>query len=152
MPCRSARYSLRALAMVAEHDGTARPVTLVKHNGRHIIGVSPAHCDDVTNEDTVSPDADHGLPRHDRLHLLATSGRFSATEIRTWYLLAVEQLTVAQVASIERCTQQAIVARLVGNSKRQGGVIKKGPANLDPLPAIGFGDVKTSQRSNTPAK
>lgn len=125
MPRCSARYPLRALAMIADHDGTARPVTLVKHNGRHIISASPAHRDDPTNDDTAPADADHGLPRHDRLHLLATSGRFSATEVRTLYLLAVERLTVAQVASIERCTRQAIVARLVGNSKRQGGLMKK---------------------------
>jgi len=127
MPRCSVRHSLRALAMVADHDGVARQITLVKQNGRHIIGATSSHRDEPTNDDAVfdEADADEAAERRHRLHLLATSGRFSVTEVRTLYLLAVEHLTVAQVAAFERCTRQAIVARLVGNSKRQGGLVKK---------------------------
>jgi len=127
MPRCSARHPLRALAMVADHDGVARPVTPAKQNGRYIIGAPPSHHDEPANADAASDaaDADNSPERRHRLHLLATSGRFSVTEVRTLYLLAVEQLTVAQVAALERCTRQAIVARLVGNSKRQGGLVKK---------------------------
>lgn len=125
MPRCSARHSLRALAMVADHDGVARHITLVKQNGRYIIGASPSSRDELTREEAAPGDDDDALERRHRFHLLAASGRFSATEVRTLYLLAVEQLTVAQVAALERCTRQAIVARLIGNSKRQGGLVKK---------------------------
>lgn len=125
MPRCSARHSLRALAMIANHDGAARHVTLVKHNGRYVIGASPSGREEPTNEGAAQDDADDGLARYERFHLLATSGQFSAAEVRTLHLLAVERLTVAQVAALERCTRQAIVARLVGNSKRQGGLVKK---------------------------
>lgn len=125
MPRCSARYSLRALAMVADQDGVARPITLVKQNGRYVIGASPSGVDTPTNENANPEDESDTLDRSRRFQLLATSGRFTATEVRTLYLLAVKSLTVAQVAAIERCSRQAIVARLVGNSKQQGGLLKK---------------------------
>lgn len=123
MPSRSRRHPLRALAAVADQAGTRVLVTFVKHNGRNII-VSPAPERDAP--ETHAPgDSQTAKDRLTRYAMLATSGLFSPTEVRTMHALAFGGLTLSQLAQCDGCSTQAIRARLQGNSKRQGGLLKK---------------------------
>lgn len=64
------------------------------------------------------------------LDLFADSGRFTPTELATLRALAIEHLTFDEIAQRDGCTRQAVVARIVGNSRGQGGIIKKAAALL----------------------
>jgi hypothetical protein len=46
-------------------------------------------------------------------------------EIRTLHALVVLRLTIAEIAIRDGCSRQAVLARLNGNSRGQGGIIKK---------------------------
>lgn len=126
MPRATRRYPLRSLAAVSDHAGRRHPVSLAKRNGRAIVVHSCFDDAGETPDDEL--DVEPGDPRMERLRrfvLLAASGRFSRIELRTIYALAVDGLSVAQIACIDRCSRQAVMARLYGNSKGQGGLLKK---------------------------
>ena len=74
--------------------------------------------------------ADHDDARTDRLAVLESSGRFTTTEIKTLQALVLERLTVTEIAERHGCSRQAVLARLVGNSRGQGGIVKKAHALL----------------------
>ena len=71
---------------------------------------------------------DTSSTREQRLADLQSSGRFSANEIATLSALIVERVRIAEIAQRDGCSRQAVVARLVGNSRRQGGILKKARA------------------------
>ena len=71
---------------------------------------------------------DTSATREQRLAEFQSSGRFSAIEIATLHALIVERLTIAEIARRDGCSRQAVVARLVWNSRRQGGILKKARA------------------------
>jgi hypothetical protein len=126
MPRATRRYPLRSLAAVSDHAGRRHPVSLAKHNGRAIVVHS---CFNDAGETPVDePDVERGDPWMERLRrlvLFSASGRFSRIELRTIYALAIDGLSVAQIAHIDQCSRQAVLARLHGNSKGQGGLLKK---------------------------
>lgn len=79
--------------------------------------------------------ADVAWCRKHKLAALRSSGRFTAVELATLDALIVERLTIAEIADHHGCSRQAILARLVGNSRGQGGILKKARALLDQRPA-----------------
>lgn len=74
---------------------------------------------------TDEPPVDLCGSRERQLAELRSSGRFTAIELATLDALVVERLTIAEIAARHGCSRQAILARLVGNSRRQGGILKK---------------------------
>lgn len=90
--------------------------------------------------DQPLPDNDAPEPAEDRAAILQrfiASGFFTAIEIATLQALAIERLTVAELAERDGCTRQAVMARLAGNSRGQGGIFRKAQALLatsDPRP------------------
>lgn len=78
--------------------------------------------DEPASEDVP---VDTGPAREDWLAVFKLSERFSAIELATLDALIVERLTISEIAQRDGCSRQAVVARIVGNSKRQGGILKK---------------------------
>ena len=81
----------------------------------------PLDCDAQTDGPSI---------RLQRLVEFQSSGRFSSVELATLHALIVDRLTIAEIAERDGCTRQAVVARLVGNSRHQGGILKKARALL----------------------
>ena len=73
---------------------------------------------------------DPGTEREQALATLQSSGRFTAIELAALRSLIVDRLTIAEIAERHGCTRQAVIARLVGNSRGQGGIVKKAQALL----------------------
>lgn len=73
---------------------------------------------------------DPGAEREQALADLQASGHFTTTELATLRSLIVDRLTIAEIAERHGCTRQAVLARLVGNSRGQGGIVKKAQALL----------------------
>jgi len=84
---------------------------------------------DVPSVETEPADQDDA--RTDRLAVLESSGRFTTTELETLQALVLERLTINEIAERHGCSRQAVLARLVGNSRGQGGIVKKARALLD---------------------
>ena len=83
------------------------------------------------------PSDDTSVPtdsREQRLAELASSGRFTAIELSTLTALIVDRLTIGEIAGRDGCSRQAVVARLVGNSRNQGGILKKARSLLPSRP------------------
>lgn len=71
--------------------------------------------------DTAHADDD----RRGALQRLIASGAFTHVETATLHALVIERLTIAEIAARDRCSRQAVMARLVGNSRGQGGILRK---------------------------
>lgn len=56
---------------------------------------------------------------------LQSSGRFTAIELATLHALIVDRLSIGEIAGQRGCSRQAVLARLVGNARGQGGILKK---------------------------
>ena len=87
---------------------------------------------DATGLDEQAPD---DIPvstfsREHRLAEFASSGRFTGIELATLHALIVDRLTINEIARRDGCSRQAVVARLIGNSKGQGGILRKGRSLL----------------------
>ena len=63
--------------------------------------------------------------RKTQLARLEASGAFTAIELATLRALALQHLTFDEIAGRDGCSRQAVVARVVNNSKHQGGMLKK---------------------------
>ena len=72
--------------------------------------------------------------RCQRLAALVASGRFTATEVATLQALVIERLTIDEIAERDGCSRQAVMARLTGNSRGQGGILKKARLLLSQAP------------------
>lgn len=128
MPRVSLRHPLHLLAAVSDLSGRRQPASRFKHNGRYIFtgGAIDLLYDEPTSEsDRDSCDAARAAARRRQFDVFAQSGRFSETELRTIRALAFEHLTVAQFAQLDGCSRQAVLARVHGNSRHQGGLLKK---------------------------
>lgn len=73
---------------------------------------------------------DSGAARVRGLAEFRSSGRFTAIELATLHALIVERLSIGEIAERHGCSRQAVLARLVGNSRGQGGILKKAQALL----------------------
>lgn len=69
--------------------------------------------------------------RREMLAAFAASGQFTKIELATLEALVIDQLTIGEIAERDGCSRQAIVARIVGNSRGQGGILKKASAFRD---------------------
>jgi hypothetical protein len=78
---------------------------------------------DTPEASGAGPDRD--MARRAALNELRQSGCLTETELATLNGLVAEKLTLEEIAARDGCTRQAVVARLVGNSRGQGGVVKK---------------------------
>jgi hypothetical protein len=66
--------------------------------------------------------------RLSRLDDFAAAACFTPIELATLHALVVERLTLAEIARRDGCSRQAVLARLIGNSRRQGGIVRKARA------------------------
>jgi len=77
-----------------------------------------------------APPAEDDAARVRRLAEFQSSGRFTAVELATLHALIVDRLSIGEIADQHGCSRQAVLARLVGNSRGQGGIVKKARALL----------------------
>jgi hypothetical protein len=87
----------------------------------------------LAEQRTDAPEIDADT-RCQQLAALIASGRFTATEVATLRALVVERLTIDEIAERDGCSRQAVMARLTGNSRGQGGILKKARLLLSHAP------------------
>ncbi|MFA5910307.1 MAG: hypothetical protein WC815_16115 [Vicinamibacterales bacterium] len=105
--------------------GNRRSLRRGTRNGIWFIDAS-AIDQPATEAQPVDPD-----PARERgLRELQSSGRFTTLELATLHSLIIERATIAEIAERHGCSRQAVIARLVGNSRGQGGILKKAQALL----------------------
>jgi hypothetical protein len=114
---RTLSYRLSAAYDCWGHRRTLRRGT---HNGIWFLDTT-----EIAEPPIRHHDNDSNTARAQRLLEFHASGQFSATELATLHALVVERLTIAEIAARDGCTRQAVMARLVGNSRGQGGILKK---------------------------
>jgi len=111
------------LGLVYDYTGARRTVRRGTRNG--IWFLDPSSLGDVpVDEPRDGPEVD-GVWRVRALEALRASGVFTPIELATLHALTIEKLTIAEVATRDRCSRQAVMARLVGNSRGQGGILRK---------------------------
>ncbi len=99
--------------------GTIRTLRRSRRGGLYLIDAGAFGFPDF---DTARADSDgHRRVSYRRM---CQSGRFTPTQLDTIRALAFERLTIAELAGRERCTRQAIVSRVLGNSRGQGGIAR----------------------------
>ena len=83
--------------------------------------------DATTIDEPLNPESrvDSTAPRQDQLAELRSSEHFTPIELATLEALVVERMTIAEIAQRDGCSRQAVLARIVGNSRGQGGILKK---------------------------
>lgn len=83
------------------------------------------------NEPAIdAPPIDRGAARARDLAEFRSSGRFTVLELATLHALIVERSSIGEIAEQHGCSRQAVLARLGGNSRGQGGILKKARALL----------------------
>lgn len=118
------RYLVYRLAAAHDCWGHRRAVRHGVRNG--IWFLDPTGLDEPAAEPAYAPTCN----REERLAEFVASGRFTCTELATLRALVVERLTIDEIAQRDGCSRQAVLARLVGNSRGQGGILKKAQALL----------------------
>ncbi len=119
------RFLSFRLAIAADCWGRRRSLKSGTRNG--IWFVTSGEFDQPLQDDAI---ADPAEDRAEILQRFIDSGVFTTTEIATLQALAIERLTVAELAERDGCTRQAVMARLAGNSRGQGGILRKARALL----------------------
>lgn len=107
------------LGLVSDLDGRRRPIRRGTRGG--IWFIDPTFLDESAEADSPN-NADS---RPSVLEAMRESGLFTDVELRTLRALALERLTIAEIAARDGCSRQAVLARLTGNSKGQGGILRK---------------------------
>jgi predicted DNA-binding protein YlxM (UPF0122 family) len=100
-------------------DGSINMVNFGKRNGRIIPILNPALTEYIPriHEDDLEANAKKLFRQF--------SHNLTQKERRTFRKLTLENKSVAQTAAEERVSRKAIYCRIQGNSKGQGGMIKK---------------------------
>jgi predicted DNA-binding protein (UPF0251 family) len=111
------------LASAYDCWGNRRALRCGKTHG--IWFVSPIGFDE---QPSPIPVVDPTPARAQTLARFTASGRFTVVELETLRALMVERLTVDDIARRDGCSRQAVLARVVGNSRGQGGLLKKARA------------------------
>lgn len=97
-------------------DGHLEAIETGRHNGRLVPRFDPSW----TTPTPDPPDSDSDLEE-----LIAElSYNLSPLERRTWLQL-IDGLSVEQIAHAEGVSRAAVYERIRGNSKKQGGMVKK---------------------------
>ena len=96
------------------------------HDGMWFL--DPTGIDEPRREDP--PNDDLTPVREQWLSEFRSSGRFTPIEVATLRALVIDRLTIEEIAQRDGCSRQAVIARLVGNSRGQGGILKKARAFL----------------------
>lgn len=105
--------------------GSRRSLRRGTRNGLWFVDVSG-----IDEPVVDAPHVDRGAARIRGFVELQSSGRFTATELATLHALIVERASIGDIAERHGCSRQAVLARLVGNSRGQGGILKKARALL----------------------
>ena len=105
--------------------GSRRSLRRGTQNGLWFIDVSG-----IDEPGVDAPPVDHDAARLRGLEEFQSSGRFTAIELATLHALIVERSSIGEIAEQHGCSRQAVLARLVGNSRGQGGILKKARALL----------------------
>ena len=105
--------------------GNRRALRRGARNGLWFIDAST-----LDHPHTEAAPVDCHADRARALDTLRSSGRFTPLELATLHALIVEGSTIAEIATRHRCSRQAVIARVVGNSRGQGGILKKARALL----------------------
>lgn len=71
------------------------------------------------------PIVDRFAHREHKLAAMIAAGIFTDIEIHTLRRLVVDRMSLAEIAAADGCSRQAVLARIVGNSRGQGGIVKK---------------------------
>jgi hypothetical protein len=114
------RLTTYRLARVADCWGRPRAIRVGSRHGVWFLDPGDVDVPRIERE----PEGDD----RDRAMALAAmdaSGRFTPTEVRTLRALILDGLTIDEIAQRDGCSRQAVMARLVGNSRGQGGILKK---------------------------
>lgn len=119
------RFLAFRLSTAADCWGRRRSLRSGTRNG--IWFVTPSGFDQPLEDDALADPAEN---RAAILQRFIDSGAFTSTEIETLQALAIERLSVAELAERDGCTRQAVMARLAGNNRGQGGILKKARALL----------------------
>jgi hypothetical protein len=144
---RSERTLTYRLSSAYDCWGHRRTLRTARRHGLWHLGVE----DFDMPSDAASPDDDGRAGdderRREALRIFEASGRFTPAEIRTMRALALESLTIDEVARAEGVSRQAIRARIIGNSRGQGGLLKKAldvqrPTSQPPLTVNGDRDLR----------
>jgi DNA-directed RNA polymerase specialized sigma24 family protein len=111
------------LGLVCDHTGARRIVRRGIRNG--IWFLDPRSLDEAPADDAREAPEPESTRRVRALEAFQTSGLFTPIELATLHALTIEKLSIGEVAKRDRCSRQAVMARLIGNSKRQGGILRK---------------------------
>ncbi len=119
-------YSLeRAMSyrLASAYDcwGTRRELRAGRQHGLWLLDGAAF---DLPPVDTLEEPIDAQTRRAHALAAFRASGRFTTTELSTIEAI-VDGLTLEAIAERDGCTRQAVLARIVGNSRGQGGILKK---------------------------
>lgn len=105
--------------------GSRRAVRRASHNGLWLVDTGNL---DEPAADDHTPDTNSARER--LLQVFVASGRFTQKELATLRALVLERSTLDEIAERDGCSRQAVMARLAGNSRGQGGILKKARALL----------------------
>jgi len=97
-------------------DGSLEPIDVARRNGRLVPQFDPSWT-------TPPAELNESASEFDELIAEITNG-LTAAEVRTWLKL-VDGISVDAIATEEGITRSAIYERIRGNSKQQGGMVKK---------------------------
>ncbi len=118
------RFLLYRLAAAYDCWGRRRTVRRGSRNG--VWFLDPTGLDQPAVEETHASTCN----REEKLAEFCASGRFTRTQLATLRALVVDRMTIDDIARRDGCSRQAVLARLVGNSRGQGGIVKKAQALL----------------------
>lgn len=102
--------------------GNRRPL---RTSRRHGLWAVDAVGFDLADPEPAPDRADAEACRRRAFRAFTESRRFTARELATIDALAFGNLTITELARREGCTRQAIMARIMGNSRGQGGLLRK---------------------------
>ena len=106
--------------------GSRRSLRRGSHNGLWFVDAA-----ELDEPAPAEPLTDSSSDRECILQRFAASGRFTDKELSTLRALTVERMTIAEIAARDRCSRQAVIARLIGNTRGQGGILRKARVLLE---------------------
>lgn len=110
---------------VCDRWGNRRAVGRARRHGTWHLVIGDIDMPVVADDDNIDDIDDIDARRQALLITFERTGLFTATELRTLNALVVDRLEITEIARREGCSPQAVTARLVGNSRGQGGALRK---------------------------
>jgi hypothetical protein len=110
------------MAAAYDYRGNRRPLRAFRQHG---IWAVCAYDFELPSSARESSSADRDERRRGIFQALVASRRLTARQLATINALAFGRYTIAELAAHEGCSRQAIVARIIGNSRGQGGLVRR---------------------------